>query len=258
LHFLRKEAQLTTNTFNEAPESYAAARPLYPPELFDWIAGRCVGRNIAWDCATGNGQAAVALSKLFRSVQASDVSPEQLSAGFAAPNIVYSAQAAEQTSFRSGSFDLVTVAQALHWLDFERFWPEVRRVAKSGAFFWAWGYAWFAYPEEVEGELIQPAKRLLEPFWAAENRILWNGYRDDAISFPFERISAPEFSLEVEHTVSSLIAYVRTWSAFKRACHDQNLAKTLEELLAGAEERLCSTQRFHASAPLALVAGHVT
>lgn len=212
---------------------------------------------MAWDCATGNGQAAVALSKLFRMVQASDLSPEQLSASFSAPNILYSAQPAETTNFRSGSFDLVTVAQALHWFDFRRFWPEVRRVAKQGAFFCAWGYAWFAYPDEVETELIEPAKRLLEPFWAAENRILWDGYRDEAVAFPFERISAPGFRLDVEHNVGSLIAYIRTWSAFKQACRQEDLAKSLEELLARAEERLGCAHSFRASTPLAVVAGRV-
>jgi SAM-dependent methyltransferase len=246
-----------TNTFTEAPESYAAARPLYPPELFEWIASQCAERDVAWDCATGNGQAAVALSKLFRTVHASDVSPEQLSAGLGARNIVYSAQPAEATNFESGTFDLVTVAQALHWFDFRRFWPEVRRVAKQGAFFCAWGYAWFAYPEEVEAALIQPAKRLLEPYWAAENRILWNGYQGHAIAFPFERIGAPDFRLEVEHDVASLVAYIRTWSAFKRGCRDQDLARALEALLAGAEERLGSAHSFRASTPLAVVAGRV-
>jgi hypothetical protein len=245
------------NIFSEAPQGYAAARPFYPPEMFEWIASECAERDAAWDCATGNGQAAVALSKLFRTVQASDVSPEQLSAGFGAPNIVYSAQPAEETRFGSGTFDLVTVAQALHWLDFQRFWPEARRVAKAGAFFCAWGYAWFAYPEEVEAELIGPAKRLLEPFWAPENRILWNGYPEDEIAFPFERVSAPDFMLEVEHDVRSLIAYIRTWSAFKRACRDRDVARALEELLAQAEERLGSTDSFRASTPLAVVAGRL-
>jgi hypothetical protein len=246
-----------TNTFTEAPESYAAARPRYPEELFEWIVLQCAERGVAWDCATGNGQAAVALSKLFRTVHASDVSPEQLSARFSAPNIVYSAQPAEETSFETATFDLVTVAQALHWFDFGRFWPEVRRVAKEGAFFCAWGYAWFAYPEEVEAELIQPARRLLEPFWAAENRILWNGYPDEAIALPFEQVSAPAFQLGVEHSVRSLIAYVRTWSAFKRARSDEDLAAALEQLLQRAEERLGSAYSFRASTPLSMVAEYV-
>jgi hypothetical protein len=246
-----------TNTFSEAPELYAAARPRYPIELFDWIASECAGRDTAWDCATGNGQAALALSQLFRTVQASDVSPEQLSAKFSAPNIVYSTQPAEVTSFESGTFDLVTVAQALHWFDFGRFWPEVRRVAKQGAFFCAWGYAWFTYPEEVEAELIEPAMRLLEPFWAAENRILWSGYPDQAIAFPFERLNAPPFQLEVGHSVRSLIAYIRTWSAFKRARSKEDLGAALEQLLEQAEERLGGTHSFKAATPLAVVAGHV-
>jgi SAM-dependent methyltransferase len=212
---------------------------------------------VAWDCATGNGQAAVALSKLFRTVHATDVSSEQLSAAFSAPNIAYSAKPAEETDFASGTFDFVTVAQALHWFDFERFWPEVRRVAKRGAFFCAWGYAWFRYGEDVEAELVRPAMRLLEPYWAPQNRILWNGYRQEDIRFPFERIEAPGFVLELDTTVGGIIDYVRTWSAFKRAQAVPEVARALEQLLGRAADTLRPERRCRAASPLALVAGRV-
>ena len=47
------------NTFAVASDSYAIARPQYPADLFRWIAGQCENVEMAWDCATGNGQAAV-------------------------------------------------------------------------------------------------------------------------------------------------------------------------------------------------------
>lgn len=246
-----------SNTFAEASDGYALARPLYPAALFEWIAANAPGREAAWDCATGNGQAAVGLAPHFRIVQATDISREQVAKGFGEDNIIYSAQPAEATDFPAASFDAITVAQALHWFDYGRFWPEVRRVAKPGAFFCAWGYAWFRYPKDVEAKLVEPAKRLLEPFWAARNRILWEGYRDEGVSFPFERVEAPEFVLEVDGTVASVIDYLRTWSAYKRAQADAGVAAALEELIAGAGERLGLERECRASSPLAVVAGRV-
>jgi hypothetical protein len=245
------------NSFAEGSDRYALARPRYPAALFEWVAANPPGRDAAWDCGTGNGQAAVGLAAFFGRVEATDISLEQVRHGFAAPNVAYSAQPAEVTNFEAGTFDAVTVAQALHWFDYSRFWGEVRRVAKPGAFFCAWGYAWFRYSEEVEAELVRPAMRLLEPFWAAQNRILWDGYRDEEIGFPFERVEAPEFVLELEGTVGGVIEYLRTWSAYKRAQGDPRVAGALEELLARAGERLGLQQECRASSPLAVVAGRV-
>lgn len=161
-----------TNTFAQSPDRYAAARPLYPDALFEWIAGACGRHDAAWDCATGNGQAAIGLTRHFRQVEATDISAAQVGEAFAAPNVRYSAQPAERTRFADGSFDLVAVAQALHWFDYDLFWPEVRRVARPGALFCAWGYAWFRGPEAVNSLLLDPVARLVERYWASNNRIL--------------------------------------------------------------------------------------
>lgn len=126
-------------TFSVASAAYASGRPLYPTELFTWIASNCESHRKAWDCATGNGQAALGLAPHFECVEATDISAEQIEHCFPAPNISYSVQPAEQTMFPTSNFDLVAVAQALHWFDFERFWPEVWRTAKPNAFFCAWG-----------------------------------------------------------------------------------------------------------------------
>jgi SAM-dependent methyltransferase len=152
----------------------------------------------------------------------------------------------------------VTVAQALHWFDLPRFWAEVRRVARPGALFCAWGYAWFRYGEEVEAALVDPVKALVEPYWAANNRILWDGYRNADIAFPFERIAAPAFELALETSAAGIAAYVRTWSAFKRAAGDPALAAKLEEVLASGLDTLGRDRPVRAVTPLALVAGRIS
>jgi methylase of polypeptide subunit release factors len=64
--------------FSAGAAAYAAARPTYPPELFEWLASSVARRDMAWDAATGNGQAALGLTMHFRHVVATDLSSEQL------------------------------------------------------------------------------------------------------------------------------------------------------------------------------------
>ena len=250
-------ATLPANSFAWGSDAYALARPGYPAALFQWIAKHSPARDAVWDCATGTGQAAVGLATHFGSVEATDSADSQVAHGIPHPRIRYSAQPAEATRFPDACFDAVTVAQALHWFDLPRFWAEVRRVARPGALFCAWGYAWFRYGEEVEAALVDPVMALVEPFWAANNRILWDGYRDADIAFPFERIAAPAFELTLETSTAGIAAYVRTWSAFKRATCDAKLAAKLEEVIESGLETLGCERPVQAVTPLAVVAGLV-
>jgi SAM-dependent methyltransferase len=244
------------NTFAWGSDRYASARPLYPAALFDWIAANCRNHDAAWDCATGNGQAAIELARIFGRVEATDISDAQVAKGFAAPNIRYSAQPAERTSFPGFSFDLIAVAQALHWFDFDLFWPEVRRVARPGALFCAWGYAWFRGAEPVERDLFDPVLRLVEPHWAPHNRILWDGYALEDVRWPFELLSVPELRITVDWSVDQIIAYVCTWSAFKRAAA-AGVDAQLEHVVAEARLRLRAETRYALWVPLTIRAGYV-
>lgn len=244
------------DVFSTASDAYAAGRPHYPPELFAWIAAQCLEHRAAWDCATGNGQAAIGLAPHFDLVQATDISGEQIGEAFDAANIVYTVQPAERADFDPSSFDLVVAAQALHWFDYERFWPEVRRVAKPGAFFCAWGYAWTEGPRELHEVLFDPLLALLEPYWAANNGILWRGYRSDEICFPFDRLEAPAFAIELDWTIDELLGYVRTWSAWRRSRADEKVAALTSRLEVEAL-RSFAGRRMLLKMPLALAAGRI-
>lgn len=58
--------------FSPLARSYAAFRPAHPGELFAWLASVVLRRDLAWDTATGNGQAALGLAEHFERVVATD------------------------------------------------------------------------------------------------------------------------------------------------------------------------------------------
>ena len=56
------------NHFSTHTQEYAHYRPHYPEVLFSYLSSLCAAHHLAWDCATGNGQAAVSLAKYFDNV----------------------------------------------------------------------------------------------------------------------------------------------------------------------------------------------
>ena len=64
--------------FSGHASSYQKFRPSYPDEMFEFLASLAPTRTLAWDCATGNGQAAISLSQHFTQVVAPDASDKQI------------------------------------------------------------------------------------------------------------------------------------------------------------------------------------
>lgn len=143
----------------------------------------CKNKNHAWDSACGNGQAAVHLAKYFQHVSATDVSENQIINAIIAPNVSYGFGSSEKTNFPDSSFDLILVAQALHWFKFDQFWPEADRVLKPGGIFAACGYCWFKISPDIDQQIQTLLLTPIAPFWAEQNKILWNHYQDVEIPF---------------------------------------------------------------------------
>jgi len=200
--------------FSGQSELYARARPRYPDELYAFIASIAPGRGDAWDCASGNGQAAEGLARHFANVEATDASDEQIRNAAPLERVRFSVQPAEKTSFADHSFDAVCVAQALHWFDLERFHPEVKRVLKPRGVLAVWGYDWMRTARGFDDLFTGGILRKLGRYWPPQNRILWNGYRD--IDFPFERIEAPPFEMRLAWGFEQFRAYANTWSATRK------------------------------------------
>lgn len=200
--------------FSRDSASYARFRPSYPDSLFDHLASLVPGGALAWDCATGNGQAAVALAPRVCLVVATDGSVEQLSEARPHPRVVYAAARAEATPIADRTMDLVTVAQALHWLPLDAFWREARRILRPGGIVAVWSYALVAISEDVDAVIRKLHETTLGPFWPPGRALVDDSYR--SLVFPFEPLDAPPFAIERELTLPELVGYLGTWSALER------------------------------------------
>lgn len=201
--------------FSEKSDIYASARPKYPRELFEFIAASAGGAARVWDCGAGSGQAAVGLADFFHEVYATDISEQQIAHHIPRANIHYSVQSAEHSGFPENFFDAVVVAQALHWFDFDRFWPEVKRVLKPNGLFAAWTYDWFFINPEIDALIQEQVLDVIKPFWSPRNQLAWGGYR--TVDIPFPPIATPRIDLSFDWNLEQLLAYLHTWSAV-RAC----------------------------------------
>ena len=204
--------------FAKVAAHYACHRPGYPAELFSWLADQAPARTLVWDCATGTGQAAVALAEHFEQVWATDASGSQIEAATACSGVTYRTAAADCSGLPDQSADLVTVAQALHWFDLDSFYAEVHRVLKPGGLLAVWTYGVFR-AEGVDGTAVQTLLdrfyyETVGPCWPPERRHVENGYAD--LAFPFCELEPPLCAMAVDWSLDDLSGYLRSWSATSR------------------------------------------
>jgi ubiquinone/menaquinone biosynthesis C-methylase UbiE len=203
---------MAKDLFSEQSKSYAAFRPAYPKELFDYIVQFAEKRNRAWDCATGNGQAAKALADYFEKVEASDISQAQVNNAIQIPNIEYHVCPAEETPFEDNSFDLISVAQAYHWLNWKKFHDEAERVGKPNCVVAVWGYNLLVCNDEKVNALIHHFYRdITGSYWDYERRYVDDGYT--TVDFEFVQLPAHKFETRMRWTRKHLEGFFRSWSA---------------------------------------------
>jgi hypothetical protein len=211
--------------FSKQSSEYAASRPTYPRELFEFLAGLVERRELAWDCATGNGQAAAALAGYFHNVIASDASKKQIENARAGPNVRFAVFPAEKPDLADASVDLITIAVALHWFRFDDFYREVRRVARKGAIIAAWAYGLHSISPEIDRITQTYYKDIVGRYWPPEIRYVENGYED--IPFPFPQIKTPDFKIELEWDMQNLLGYLYSWSGTQKYI-DENKSDPVE------------------------------
>ncbi|HEY5035607.1 MAG TPA: class I SAM-dependent methyltransferase [Chthoniobacterales bacterium] len=202
------------NHFSRQAADYAKFRPRYPRALFQFLAAQSPNNECAVDVATGNGQAAVALAEFFRRVIALDASGEQIASAQPNERVSYRVAPAEATELPSQSCAALTVAQALHWFDLERFFREARRVLQPAGILAAWTYNELRISPEIDEIVRRFHDQIVGPFWPPERRMVGRGYL--ALPFPFEEIEAPPFEIAVSWSLGHLLGYLRTWSATQR------------------------------------------
>ncbi|MGE7775581.1 class I SAM-dependent methyltransferase [Chitinophaga sp. NPDC101104] len=199
------------DVFSEQSGDYVKFRPHYPDELFQFILSIVPGTESAWDCGTGNGQVAEKLAADFKRVEATDISRQQLDKARPRPNIRYTLQPAEKTDFPDGSFDLVTVAQAIHWFDFDAFYREVGRTLKPGGVLAVIGYGLLHITPAIDAVVRRLYVDLLGQYWDRERKYVDENYM--TIPFPYPAFPTPYFEHTETWSWGHLAGYLSTWSA---------------------------------------------
>lgn len=198
--------------------AYASYRPSYPRALMRFLADCCEKRSCAWDCATGNGQTALALTEWFERIVATDASAPQIAAAEPHPRVDYRVAPAEDSGLQAGSIDLIAVSQALHWFDIDRFFDEAVRVLVPGGVLAAWSYELCKVAPAIDA-LILDLYRMLDGYWPSERRMVEDRYR--SVELPMPAIPAPEFEMTASWSVEQMLGYLGTWSACRRYRQDR-------------------------------------
>src|SRR6185436_18644427 len=206
---------MAKDLFSKQSDLYARYRPTYPKELYEYIVSFVKEKNIVWDCATGNGQAAVVLADHFKRVIATDISAAQIEKAVRKNNIEYSVCPAESTPFADNSFDLVTVAQAYHWIKWEEFKKEVIRVCKPNAVVAVWVY----YNHTTGSEAVDNAihdfyENVTKQYWDNERRFVEELYT--TVEFDYELLPVKKFETILSWKREDLLGYISSWSAIQK------------------------------------------
>jgi SAM-dependent methyltransferase len=213
--------------FSKQASEYTRYRPHYPGPLFQYLAELTIEHQLAWDCATGSGQAALGLTPYFDEIIATDASEKQITNAIAHRKITYLVSPAERTEIDSNAIDLIAVAQALHWFALDKFYGEVKRVLKTGGVIAAWSYGLLRISPPVDELLDKFYVDVVGPFWPPERKLVDDGYR--SIPFPFQEFTSPAFSMEANWSLDHLLGYLGTWSSIQKF-KEQNKANPLKGL----------------------------
>ncbi len=109
---------------------YARGRPEFHASVIESLRPSFEERQLitVLDVGCGTGSSTRPLTRLARLVVGLDPSLAMLTHARRTPRTGYVTGRAEELPFRTGSFDLLTVSLAFHWLDRERFLTEALRI----------------------------------------------------------------------------------------------------------------------------------
>jgi ubiquinone/menaquinone biosynthesis C-methylase UbiE len=214
--------------FSRQSAIYLKSRPTYPDELFSYLADLTPDKDLCWDCATGNGQAAISIAPYFKKVIATDGSPQQIENAMQRTNIEYKVATAEQSGLPDNSTDLIMVATAAHWFDHAAFYAEAERAAKANGILAVWAYSEARITPELDDLMEWFMYDLLHDYWPEGRWYVRNSY--DNLPFPFEQIQTPQFYCNMSWELSHWLDYIKSWSAYNRYVATNN-ADPLQFLL---------------------------
>lgn len=161
-----------TNQFVGSVKSqlYSRFRPVYPSNVLKTIADYCrQGKHFrfkrAVDVGCGSGQSTYSLLGYFEEVVGLDPSETQITEANLSlakkdetvkGKLKFQISAAENLSpaVKTGSVNLLTIAQAIHWVNTEKFYKEIYRVLVPGGVAAIYGYGNVKLDKNIASEAV--------------------------------------------------------------------------------------------------------
>ncbi len=116
--------------FTGKADLYEKYRPYYPKELIDWLYENTKAEFVA-DVGAGTGKFTKCLTQKPWKITAVEPNDDMRSK-LNIESVKVVKGTAENTGLEGNSVNLVTVAQAFHWFDKEKFKSECQRILKTG------------------------------------------------------------------------------------------------------------------------------
>jgi SAM-dependent methyltransferase len=182
--------------FDTVAANYAAGRPDYPAPLYDTLASR-LGRPLdgahVVDLGAGTGIASRQLAERGAVVTAVELSGPMLAQLAAtSPGVHPVRGSATALPLRSHSADLVTCAQAWHWMDPALAIPEFIRVLRPSGVFAAW---WNLTHRDSEWEHEQERRiEDADPEWKKTGSGPYGERDNEFETYPSLAVATHEFS----------------------------------------------------------------
>lgn len=211
---------MTSPDFSPLAKRYAESRPLYPRELFEWLASIVDRREVAWDCATGNGQAAVGLAEFFDRVIATDISAEQIRHAVEHPRVNYRVAQSESSGLDESSVDIVTVASAVHWFDLDAFFADAERVLRPRGALAVWTYHVGHVEPPFDEIFYRFYDEVLRPYFSPQVKVVDEHYK--TIEYPGEALDPAEaFFVTADWTLDQMKSFIESWSGVQKYLEDR-------------------------------------
>jgi SAM-dependent methyltransferase len=213
--------------FSRRADTYARYRPTYPAELYSYLASIAPHRRLAWDCGTGNGQAALGLARHFDRIVATDASADQIALAPFHPQVDYRIARSESAGLEARSAALVTVAVAVHWFDFDEFYAHVRRVVTPEGLIAVWCYSLPKTEPTIDLIIERYLHEILSGYWPDRFSYVKEQYK--TLPFPFEELTPPTFTMETVWDLTEVLGFLQSWSG--TASYEKRMGHSPIELI---------------------------
>ena len=256
--------------------AYSKFRPIYPKVLLEIISSY-ISRNggekdMAVDVGCGSGQSTFYLLDCFKQCIGVDISKAQIDEAqkkceeIGTKNVHFLEGSATELPVESYSADVVTIAQAWHWIpDVDKFYSECKRVLKPGGCLAVYGYGNVRVKNDSCNYLVRDFYlNTLQDCWQKERHHIDNEYAE--VVLPFSSTEQHDTEMSKTFSLGDFIGYVSSWSAYQQYCKlnpgnkvledlQQQLAEALQTCSSGVSSEETTEIKMETTFPLFLILG---